>query len=248
MKLSATLAFAALSLLSCAIPLEKRQDVTITSTIDLIETVDLVVTVWLPPGGQPAKQALHEQVAQPSQPNPAPAVHTTPVQDAVVPATRSSSAAPQNTQQTGQDQANQTQDQTNKDQAQKNKDKSDNDLAIQNGLIDAQNKLNEAQDDTNKAGTAQNQAVPAPVQSSPAPVAPAVTKEKAPSGQTQPTSGGSCGEIGGSCSASSITYFEGGQGACGWTNDTKTEDFFALAWGALSPSFLNYPSNAESPR
>lgn len=236
MKLSTALAFSALLVLSSSMPLEKRQDITLTSTIDVIETVEAVVTVWLPPGGQPAAQA--------TTPNPAPVVHVTPVQDAVVPTPTSPPAARQDSQQETQDQVNQAQEQKNQAQAAKNQ-------AAQEQSIAAQNKVNQAQEQANNDKTAQNQAAPAPVaQSSPAPVstsavapvpsAPAPAPAPAPatqastsSGQTQSTSGGSCGEIGGACSAANVTYFGGGMGACGWSNDTNSEDFFALAHGAL---------------
>ena len=62
--------------------------------------------------------------------------------------------------------------------------------------------------------------------------------EKQPE-NNQPTSGqgpsgGSCGEVGGKCLASDVTiYDDQGIGACGWQNDTNTEDYFALAAGEL---------------
>ena len=31
--------------------------------------------------------------------------------------------------------------------------------------------------------------------------------------------------------AGNVTTYDGGRGACGWTNDTKSTDFFALAYG-----------------
>lgn len=254
MKLSTTLAFGALFVLSSAMPLEKRQDVTLTTTVDVIETVEAIVTIGLPPGPKPAVQNLHKQVAQPVQPNPAPATHITPVQDAVFSISSSPSAAPQDSPQAAQDQLNKAQEQANNAQDQKNQAQKAQDLADQQQSIDTQNQINKAQDQTNNAKTAQNQAVPAPVaqppaapanapaaapvQSSPAPPAPPATQDKTSSDQTQATSGGSCGEIGGPCKASDITYFDGGLGACGWTNDTTSEDFFALAAGALPPSFL----------
>ena len=254
MKLFTTLTFGALFVLSSAIPLEKRQDVTVTTTIDVIETVEAIVTLWLPPGPKPAVQNLHKQVAQPVQPNPAPAAHITPVQDAVSPASSSPSAAPQDSPQAAQDRLNKAQDQANNAQDQKNQAQKAQDLADQQQSIDTQNQINKAQDQANNAKTAQNQAAPAPVaqppaapvNSSPTPAAPPVTQEKASLSQTQATSGGSCGEIGGSCKASDVTYFQGGLGACGWTNDTTSEDFFALAAGALPTSFFDCPPIAKS--
>ena len=221
-------------------PLERRQDITLTSTIDVIETVEAVVTVWLPPGGQPA--------AQTTEPNPAPVAHVTSVQDAVVHTPTSTPAARQDSQQETQDQVNQAQEQKNEAQAAQNQ-------AAQEQSIATQNQANQAQEQANNDKTAQNQAVAAPVaQSSPAPVstsavapvastpAPApATQDSTSLGQTQSTSGGSCGEIGGACSATNVTYFGGGMGACGWSNDTNSEDFFALAHGALPLSVFNCP-------
>ena len=265
MNLSTILAFGALFVLSSAVPLEKRQDVTSTVTVDVIETIEAIVTVWLPLGAKPAVHDLHKQVAQPIQPNAAPAAHTTPVQDAVLPAysspsaSSSPSAAPLGSPQATQDQVNSAQEKANDAQDLKNQDQKAKDLADQQQSIDTQNQINKAQDQTNNANTAQNQAAPAPVAQPPAapvnapaaaPVksspAPPATQDKASSGQTQATSGGSCGEIGGSCKASAITFFEGGMGACGWSNDTMSEDFFALAAGALPPSVFDCPSIAGS--
>ena len=233
-------------------PLEKRQDITLTTTVDVIETVDVVVTVWLPAGGQPADQDLHQQVAQPNVPNSAPAVHITPVQEAVVPAHTSPAVVQQDSPGTTQDQANQAQEQKNNAQAAKN-------LAAQEQSIQTQNQANKAQEQVNDDKIAQNQAAPAPVAQTPAvpintpaaapvvsPSAPPPTQDKTSSDQTQPTSGGSCGEIGGTCTAANVTYFGGGMGACGWSNDTNSEDFFALAHGALPPSFPEHSWIAES--
>lgn len=54
------------------------------------------------------------------------------------------------------------------------------------------------------------------------------------SGSSQP-SGGACGTTGGKCTAEKMTiYNDQGLGACGWTNDTNSQDFFALAEGKCS--------------
>ncbi|KAF6224114.1 hypothetical protein HO133_010688 [Letharia lupina] len=240
MKLSTTLAFGALLALSSAMPLERRQDITITTTVDVIETVDVIVTVWLPPGRQPADQDQHQQAAQPNIPNPAPVVHITPVQDATIPAQTPPPAAQQNPNAAAQNQANQAQEQTNHAQAAKNQ-------AAQDQSIHAQDLANQAQEQANDNKAAQNQAAQqqaAPAPKSPPPAVPAnspaaapakspaippATQDNTSSDQTQPTSGGSCGENGGTCTATNVTYFGGGLGACGWSNDTTSEDFFALA-------------------
>ncbi|KAM0797456.1 hypothetical protein BDR22DRAFT_892307 [Usnea florida] len=225
-------------------PLDKRQDA-VTTTIDVIETitdiVDVVVTVWVPPGGQSADRHQYQQVAQPNLPNSAPVVHITPVEAAAVPAQTSSPASQQNSQDTTSNQANQAQEQKNQAQAAKNQ-------AAQEQSIQTQNQANRAQEQANENKVAQNQAAQnqvAPAQSSPPPVAPAsspaaaapvespatspAAQDTTSSDQTQTTSGGSCGQIGGSCTATNVTYFGGGMGACGWSNDTNSEDFFALA-------------------
>lgn len=72
---------------------------------------------------------------------------------------------------------------------------------------------------------------PAPQQqqqptSAAAPVAPATSAAPVTS------SGGSCGQIGGTCQGDA-TIYTGGGGACGWTNDTNSQDFFALPHGKL---------------
>lgn len=244
MKLSTTLAFCALWAFSLAIPLERRQDVIITTTVDITETVDVVVTVWLPPGGNPVDQQQQQQVSQPTKPNAALAVYITPVEDAAIPAQTSAPAAQQDTQGTTQNQANQAQEQTNQAQAAKNQ-------AAQEQSIQSQNDANQAQEQANDNKVAQNQAAqsqaaPAPESAPPAapvstpaaapvssPAVPPATQDSSPSDQTQPTSGGSCGQVGGTCTATNVTYFGGGMGACGWSNDTMSQDFFALAHGAL---------------
>ncbi|CAD6582290.1 MAG: hypothetical protein ASARMPREDX12_000894 [Alectoria sarmentosa] len=241
MKLSQTLAYSALLALSSAMPLEKRQDITTTTTItiDVIETVDVVVTVFLGDQKQP------QQVAQLNTPNPAPVVHITPVEDVAIPAQTSPPVSQQDSPEAAQNQANQAQEQTNQDQAAKNQ-------ATQEHAIQAQNQANKAQVQANDNKVAQNQAaqnqgadapkspsptvpvntpsaappVTAPVES---PAVPPATQDSASSDQTQPKSGGSCGEVGGTCYATNVTYFGGGLGACGWSNDTTSEDFFALA-------------------
>ena len=44
--------------------------------------------------------------------------------------------------------------------------------------------------------------------------------------------GGACGDVGGKCMASAVTiYNDVGLGACGWANDTNSQDFFALSKG-----------------
>lgn len=235
MKLSTTLPFAALLALISTMPLDKRQDITITitTTIDVIETVDVTVTAGLPPGGKSADQDQNQQVAQPNQPNPAPVVHITPVEDAAVPAQATSPPIAQpGSPEAAQSQANQAQGQTNQDQAAKNQ-------AAQEQAIQAQNQANQAQEQANdkkeaENQAAQNQVAPAPKSSAPAaaaesPAAPQATQDTSSSDQTLSTSGGSCGDSGGTCTATNVTYFGGGLGACGWTNDTMSEDFFALA-------------------
>ena len=248
MKLSTTLAFSAFLAWSSPMPLEKRQDLTVTTTVDVIETVDLIVTVWLPPGQVEQKQVVH-----PNKPNSAPAIHITPVQDAIVPAHTSPPVAQPKSQEAAQNQANEAQEKTNQAQVAKNQ-------AAQEQSIQAQNQANQAQEKANSNKVAQNQAAQkqaapqpqapaapvntpaaAPAASSAAPppaVAPA-TQDSSSSDQTQPTTGGSCGEIGGTCTATNVTYFGGGLGACGWSNDTMQEDFFALAHGAV----LVYPAS-----
>jgi hypothetical protein len=45
-------------------------------------------------------------------------------------------------------------------------------------------------------------------------------------------SGGACGTVGGQCSGD-LTFYEAGQGACGWINNGYTEDVFALGAGMM---------------
>lgn len=253
MKLSTTLAFGAFVAFSFTMPLEKRQDIAVTTTIDVIETVtdivDVIVTVWLPFGAKPANQEQHQQVAQPNLPKPAPVVHITPVEEAVVPAQTPHPVAQQDSQEGAQNQANQVQEQTNQAQAAKNQ-------AAQEQSIKTQNQANQAQENANDEKEAQNQAAqkqaaPPPGKPSPAapvdvPAAPPTPQDSTSSDQTQPKSGGSCGEVGGTCTATNVTYFGGGMGACGWSNDTTSEDFFALAHGALPPSYLPHEAWRET--
>ena len=245
MKLSTTLAFAAFLSLSSTMPLEKRQDITVTATIDVVETitdiVDVIVTVWLPFGAKPANQEQKQQVAQPNIPKSAPIVHITPVEDAAVPAQTPHPVAQQDSQEATQNQANQAQEQTNQAQAAKNQAAQEQSIKAQSQANEAQEKANDEKEAQNQA--AQKQAAPAPETPSPAapadiPAAPPTPQDSTSSDQTQPKSGGSCGEIGGSCTATNVTYFGGGLGACGWSNDTTKEDFFALAHGAPPPSYL----------
>ena len=52
------------------------------------------------------------------------------------------------------------------------------------------------------------------------------------------SSGGSCGQINSKCTASDVTiYNDQGTGACGWQNDTNSEDFFALAYSMIICTF-----------
>lgn len=104
---------------------------------------------------------------------------------------------------------------------------------IQEELI----KQQEAHKDTQK-NFQQNQ--PEPSKPDPKPSQPEKQPEKEAEKQPdnkQPTSGqgpsgGSCGEVGGKCLASDVTiYDDQGIGACGWQNDTNSEDYFALAAG-----------------
>ncbi|KAL9102334.1 MAG: hypothetical protein Q9163_002514 [Psora crenata] len=58
------------------------------------------------------------------------------------------------------------------------------------------------------------------------------------------SSGGSCGSVGGKCMASDVTVHpESGIGACGWTNNTNSEDFFALSLD----TFGTYSNDAPGP-
>ena len=243
MQLSTALAFTTLVALSSTMPVDKRQDIdiditiTITTTIVVIDTVDVIATAWLPP-------------AVSNKPNPAPVVHITPVEDAAPPAQATSPPVTQSlSQEAAQNQANQVQEQKNQDQEAKNQ-------AAQEQAIQTQNQANQAQEQANNEKVAQNQAAqdqaaPAPTSSTPAapvetPAALQTTQDTTSSGQTLSTSGGSCGETGGTCTATNVTYFGGGLGACGWTNDTMSEDFFALAHGApaLFPPSYSVPINS----
>ncbi|KAL9029175.1 MAG: hypothetical protein Q9196_002546 [Gyalolechia fulgens] len=94
-------------------------------------------------------------------------------------------------------------------------------------------------------------AAPAPVDN--APSSPAPARPVAPLAAAlapQPNSGssakaisgsaGQCGAVGGSCSGD-ITFYDTGLGACGWTNDGRTEKVFALAAGMMGPQSNGNP-------
>ena len=247
MKQSTTFALSILWALSSAMPLERRQDITVTTTADIVETVDVVVTVWLPPGGKLADQDQQKpQNTHQNKPNPAPVIHTTPVEDVAIHTQTSPPVAQQVSHDAAQSQANQAQEQTNQAQAAKNQAAQEQSIQAQNQANQAQEKANDDKAAQNKA--AQNQIPPAPKSSPPktpaaAPIAATVgspaaspaTQDSSSSDQTQPTSGDSCGNVGGTCTAANVTYYGGGLGACGWSNDTTSEDFFALAHGCPPP-------------
>ncbi|MDI1487302.1 MAG: hypothetical protein OHK93_006571 [Ramalina farinacea] len=66
------------------------------------------------------------------------------------------------------------------------------------------------------------------------------------SGGSQP-SGGACGTTGGKCTAEKMTiYNDQGLGACGWTNDTNSQDFFALAEGTFGTYTNDAPQNHKN--
>lgn len=178
-----------------------------TTTINVIETVDAFTTIWLPAGGYQPKAAENQHLKQPSQPTAAPAQNTqipeTPIKalEEAVPAKAVSAkvvpakaapitAAP---------------------------------VTILSSVV---------------APTSTPPAVVNPVdQAAPpveSPAVPVPTKSDTPPNNIETPSGGSCGDVGGTCSAPNVTYFEGGLGACGWSNDTNTQDFFALAHGKSS--------------
>ena len=61
------------------------------------------------------------------------------------------------------------------------------------------------------------------------------------------SSGGSCGQVGAKCLAQDLTiYNDQGLGACGWQNDTNSENFFALAAGTVFQAFLARLSSTDS--
>ena len=232
-------ALSALLSLSLATPIEQRDvgDKTITVIDEVIVTVDVTKILYGKPPGPTPKQdkhvayhakaggghAHHAVHAAPKSSSPVPVVK--PVEKVVVPAT-----PPTSTTAPDQKTPDEIQAEINSKQIQINDEQKSKDIAHQNEMIALQN-----------GGHQPTQQVAPPVQQ-PTPAAPVATPKKAVPAPENPTpatggsssssssgGGGSCGSIGGDCSGDVTIYNDQGAGACGWTNDTNSDDFFALA-------------------
>ena len=213
MRYSAILALSA-PLLALSKPmaherLHKRDAITSTSTVweEVTVTVDVTVTVYGPaPGADQAQIGIIDQQDKPS--DNTCITTTTPHVD-----TNQKPAAPQPTP-PPPEQPKQAISQAN------------------DGQVVAQPK----KDEQKQAPPPQPAPAPAKVEPQPQtpPPQPPKKDESKPQGGSQGPGGGSCGEMGGKCMASDVTiYNDQGTGACGWSNDTNSQDFFALAHSKL---------------
>lgn len=247
MKPTTTLALGALLSLAAAQPMmEKRDGNTVTVTDVVVVTVDVYTTVnGNPPAASSATTMNHanhvayhaqnkaEAKAQPSpssSPSP-PAQPPAPVQQkAAVPASPPPAQPPTGSSpEEIQAAADAKQEAINQQQINTNNAQKQADFAHQNQMNAAQN--------GGPAPQAQPAAPQAPAPSASSPAAAAPQQPSTPS--TGGGNGGSCGSIGGSCSGDVTIYNDQGLGACGWANDTNSQDFFALAARTSHMFFLS---------
>ena len=234
MKPSAPLALSALLSLAIAQPMiEKRDDGTVTVTDMVVVTTDVTITLGGPstaPVAAPTAHAnhiaYHAQGKAEAQAQPPPSSAPAPVQQAApqekdaappaAPSTPAAQAAPSAGSSPEQIQEAEDSKQEAINDAQKQAD-----FAHQSQMIAQQN-----------GGASAAPAAPANPPASPAPQAPAQSPASpAPAGGSGGGSGGSSGQT---YSGDVTIYNDQGIGACGWSNDTNSEDFFALAHGMLS--------------
>lgn len=227
----------------------KRNMVTVTVTEDVLEIVNVVVTVYN--GGAATSTGLHTTLTTRHADKVNKAVEATsssqlaPAKEAIV----DPSPAPLSAivDDTVEDEPSTKGNQTPEE--------------IQQGYIDQQQGYIDEQKKTNKEKEQENADHSKNLGVSSAPVAaPIVTESKASAikpakdkevpkkgnegdhsgGNTEESnggggapSGGACGKVGGKCSGDLTIYDDQGAGACGWTMDTETEDYFALSKGAM---------------
>ena len=250
MKSSIPVALGALIACVVAQPLVEKRDVTVTDWVT--DWVTVTVDVWTtitgdappassttaasnhhnhlayhaqnkaavaaaPPISSPSPAAQPQQQSPP-QSNPAPVQQNAAVNPAPAPATGSSPEEIQAAEDAKQEAINQKQIDTNN--AQKNAD-----FAHQDQMNSLQNGGGGQASPPVQQQQKQQQAPPP----SPTPAAPAAAQSPAPAAPAVAGNGGSCGSIGGSCSGDVTIYNDQGLGACGWSNDTNSDDFFALA-------------------
>ena len=268
MKVSAPLALSALLTVAMANPVERRgddlnPDVVVETVIDeVIVTIDVTTTITGSPipvathhgdhmayhaNGGAAAHVHQEAPASSSSaaavPVVAPVAPVAPKEDIVVkpssttpaPAPAPAYTPPPVTPPTGssaediQDAKNKAQEDLNAAQGVKNDQQKAADFAHQNQMEQLQN-----------GGPAAAPPVPGPsAAAAPASPPPSQPQTPPPSSGSGGGSGGSgCGSIGGQCIGDLTIYNNKGLGACGWENNTNTEDFFALSYGKYFSSHI----------
>ena len=203
MKSATTFAISALVALAAAVPFQKRDEYTTTVIDEVIETVNVVTTVWVQPGDPrllqqgPAKGENKEQAPAPA---PAPAQSTTAVPVYTPPQT-TSSPAPAPVQPVPQ----------------------------QKEVVQAPPTSTPVPAPAYTPPSSSTPAVATPVAPAQSPASsPSSSASTGGSGST----GGACGTVGGTCSGDATT-FTGALGSCGYDDASGPlgDNYFALAWG-----------------
>ena len=188
----------------------KRDMVTVTVVEDITETVDVFVTIYGPPPGndQQASLNVHQDQAAHDKPAEQPAAKATPAIPVPPPVMHQ-----------------------NNEYAHANPSPQLPAPTLPPAPVTP---IKNEQPAPQQPAPQQKQQPPPPQQQ---PQSPPSKQETPPSTAGSGPSGGACGQVGGKCMASDVTiYNDQGAGACGWTNDTNSEDYFALA--ARTYSFL----------
>ena len=253
MKQSRILALSAALLISTATAkpfahqhLHKRDIVTVTVTEDFIETIDVIIQVY---AGTPiatlvSTEPAHAMIAEITRDVSHLKDLAIPVDHNQAPTTTPTTSPQQSQQYGGQQWAQNWQQKQQDDQKEKEQEQEDK-KKQQDAQIEKQKQAEQQQAQQNHQTSSppsqqqqQQQQQQQPPQSSQQtqtqPSNPPQQQSGGKSGGSGP-SGGSCGAVGGKCMASDVTIYNAqGAGACGWSNDTNSEDFFALAQGTLS--------------
>ena len=217
MKQNTALALAALFALSAAMPLEKRDMLTVIDIVSVVETVDITTTIFVPPGDPRlvAQQAAinHQAPAQALAKTTSTAPIYSPFTTNSLKPSQTSVAEPQAQQKDAVAQAAST--------------SSSAAAPVVAPVKPAVTPIAAPAPAANKMAL--------PVQQQAAPVASHTTDSTTTSNSD--SNGGVCGDVGAICVASDVTTFTDSVGACGKDDlSTYGDNFFALAYGMMHQS------------
>lgn len=252
MKQSTILALGTTFLASMAIAkpmvhphLHKRGMVTVTVTEDILEIVNVIITIFNDadtstgtsttqttrngsPSSNAAEATSSSQPAAVNTPTSSPTLAASPAPTSPPTNDKPSALEWQNGQQQKQEELIKEQEKKIEEQQKKNEE---------------QNKINgQSQQQADTPSSQEQQAASSSVSQQVSGNSGDVSQGGGNNDGSSEPSGGACGQVGGKCKASDLTvYTDSAMGACGWDLKSESQDFFALAANTMGPY-----SNSES--